>query len=381
MRIHVVQKGDTVWELSRRYGTSVERITQVNQLQDIPGLVIGQALVIPTGEPAKNYGTVEVNGYIEPSNPQREADIITDVGRFHTYISPFSYQVNYDGTLESIRDNTILRTARQFRAAPLMVITNFRNGNFDANLAHTILASNAITQNLIRNVLTIMRNKGYYGLNVDFERIPPNDRELYNNFLRKVVAALRPAGFVVSTALAPKTSEVQTGAWHGAHDYAAHGQIVDFVILMTYEWGWSGGPPMAVAPIKQVRAVVNYALSVMPATKIMIGMALYGYDWELPYMPQGDWARRLSPQDAYVLAARYGAAVKFDEESQSPFFNYYDQQGREHVVWFEDARSVQAKYRMVSELGLRGVSYWVLGEEFPQNWYILNDMFNIVKVI
>ena len=381
MNIHVVRRGDTVWELSRRYGVSMESITQVNQLQDIPGLVLGQALVIPTGVPSKKYGYVEANGYIEPSNAGKEANIVTDVGTYLTYISPFSYQVNYDGTLNSIRDDTILSTSRTFRIAPLLVITNFRNGNFDSNLAHTIISSNAITQSLISNVLTILRNKRYYGLNVDFERIPAEDRQLYNDFLRKVVAALRPAGFVVSTALAPKTSDIQTGAWHGAHDYAAHGQIVDFVVLMTYEWGWSGGPPMAVAPIKQVRAVVNYALSVMPAKKIMIGMALYGYDWPLPYMPGGGWAKRVSPQDAYKLAAQYGATVHFDQESKSPFFNYHDSRKVEHVVWFEDAQSVQDKYRMVSELGLRGVSYWVLGEEFPQNWAVLDDMFHIVKVI
>lgn len=428
MRIHVVQSGDTVWELSRRYGVSMERIIQINGLNDLPGLVIGQALVIPSTERpytvrpgdslweigrrfgvsvgsiaalnnltppynlsvgqvlripelAKNYGTIEVNGYIEPSTPERETDIITDVGRFHTYISPFSYQVNADGTLNPLRDDTIIRTARQFRVAPLMVITNFSNGNFDTALGHTILTNQSVQQNLINNILATMRDKGYYGVNVDFERISPDDRELYNNFLRRLVGALRPQGFVVSTALAPKISGEQVGAWYTAHDYPAHGEIVDFVIIMTYEWGWSGGPPMAVAPIRQVRAVVNYALQVIPRQKIMIGVPLYGYDWGLPYMPGGQWARRVSPQQAYALAYRHGVAVQYDQEAQAPFFNYYDENGRQHVVWFEDARSVQAKYRLVSELGLRGVSYWVLGSEFPQNWAVLNDMFNIVKVV
>ncbi len=428
MRIHVVQPGDTVWELSRRYGVSMDRITQVNQLNDIPGLVIGQALVIPSEERpyrvqpgdslwsiaqrygvsvgsiaalnnltppfalspgqvlripelAKNYGTVEVNGYIEPSTREEEERIVRSVGQFHTYISPFSYQVGEDGSLSSLQDETIIRTARQLRVASLMVITNFRGGTFDTDLGHAILTSQTAQQNLINNVLSTIRTKGYYGLNIDFERIDPADRELYNDFLRKVVAALRPNGYVVSTALAPKTSGAQTGAWYEAHDYPAHGQIVDFVILMTYEWGWSGGPPMAVAPIRQVRAVVDYALTVIPANKIMIGVPLYGYDWTLPYLPHGGWARRVSPQDAYRTAYRYGAAVQYDQEAQAPFFYYYDRNGAQHVIWFEDARSVQEKYRLVSDRGLRGVSYWVLGQEFPQNWAVLNDMFNIVKVI
>ena len=62
------------------------------------------------------------------------------------------------------------------------------------------------------------------------------------------------------------------------------------------------------------------------------------------------------------------------------FFNYTDEAGIQHVVWFEDARSVQAKYLLVNQDGLRGVSYWVLGLPFPQNWAVLENMFNIVKV-
>ena len=95
----------------------------------------------------------------------------------------------------------------------------------------------------------------------------------------------------------------------------------------------------------------------------------------------GQWAKRISPQQALILAARRNASIQFDEKTQSPFFNYYDDNKVQHVVWFEDARSVRAKFLLASRYGLRGVSYWVLGEEFPQNWALLNDMFNIVKVV
>ncbi len=427
MVIHVVMPGDTAWTLSRRYGVSMESIVETNRLQDIPHLVVGQALVIPTTETAYAvrpgdslwsiarrfgtsvqaiarlnnisnsaliypgmvlripqgtdiYGSIEVNGYIEPSTAENERRIMAEVGRYLTYVSPFSYQVNPDGSLTSINDTAILSAAAENRVAPMMVITNFRNGNFDSNLAHTILSQEQVQQTLMDNVIRTMGQKGYRSLNIDFERIPPEDRQLYNNFLRRVMDRMRPQGYLVSTALAPKPEDLQTGAWHGAHDYRAHGEIVDFSIIMTYEWGWSGGPPFAVAPINLVRDVIEFAASVMPSRKIMMGIPLYGYDWTLPYTPGGRWARRISPQQAIALAARYNTSIRFNEQYQSPFFNYTADDGSRHEVWFEDARSVDAKFRLVNEFNLRGVSYWVLGQQFPQNWAVLDDRFEIVKL-
>jgi Predicted glycosyl hydrolase len=138
---------------------------------------------------------------------------------------------------------------------------------------------------------------------------------------------------------------------------------------------------MAVAPINEVRKVLNYALTVIPSKKIMMGMPLYGYDWTLPYTPGGEFAESIGNQEAIDRAGKYNAVIKYDEKSQSPFYNYTDEKGRQHVVWFEDARSVEAKYKLASELALRGVSYWVLAQPFPQNWQVLDSMFKITKVI
>jgi spore germination protein len=328
---------------------------------------------------SKNYGYIEVNGYIEPSTAQQETAIVDEVGEFLTYISPFSYRATAEGALTPINDTAILSEAKKFRIAPLMVVTNFAEGTFSTETADTILKSDSIQTTLINNIISILNSKGYYGLNIDFERISPENRQLYNNFLRKVVAALHPLNYVVSTALAPKSSDIQTGAWHGAHDYRAHGEIVDFVIIMTYEWGWSGGPPYAVAPVDLIEDVIRYAVSVIPSRKILMGMPLYGYDWTLPFTP-GRFAKRISPQDAIRIAAEHGAQIRFDAQTQSPTFKYYTG-SIQHEVWFEDARSVQAKLMLVNKYDLRGISYWLLGISFPQNWAVLDDMYNIVKLV
>lgn len=374
---YTVRTGDTLWSIARRFGSTAEGIIELNNITDPQRLQLGTALRIP--QRANKYGFIEVNGYIEPSTPESETKTINEVGNYLTYISPFSYQVTASGSLTPIKDDAILSTARNYRIAPLMVITNFSNGNFSTELIDTILQTDSIQTTLINNVISTMKTKGYYGVNIDFERISPQNRQLYNNFLRKVVAALHPLNYVVSTALAPKPSDYESGAWHGAHDYRAHGEIVDFVIIMTYEWGWSGGPPYAVAPVDLVEEVIKYAASVMPSKKIMMGMPLYGYDWTLPFNPER-WAKRVSPQDALALAAQHGAEIRFDSQTQSPTFKYYNN-GVQHEVWFEDARSIQSKLLLVNKYDLRGVSYWLLGISFPQNWLVLDDMYNIVKVI
>lgn len=76
-------------------------------------------------------------------------------------------------------------------------------------------------------------------------------------------------------------------------------------------------------------------------------------------------------------AARYYAAIRFDESVQAPWFRYVDERGQEHEVWFEDARSIRAKLSLVPEYGLRGVGYWNLMRPFPQNWVILNALYHI----
>ena len=138
---------------------------------------------------------------------------------------------------------------------------------------------------------------------------------------------------------------------------------------------------MAVAPINEVRKVINYAVSVIPKKKIMMGIPLYGYDWTLPYVPKGEFAESIGCLEAVVRAANVGTIIRYDMKSQSPFYNYFDKNKAQHVVWFEDARSIMAKFNLVNEYGLRGVSYWSLGKHFPQNWYELDNMFKITKLV
>lgn len=371
---HTVQSGETLSAIASRYGTTVSAIVQANQIQNPAMIYVGQRLRIPEAPKP----VIEVNAYVTDMGTTG-ANIVAPLTSYFTYVSPFSHSVGEDGSIAALNDEAIIRTARERNTAPLLVITNFVGNKFSAERAALILGTPELQDKLIDNILTMLKQKGYSGVNIDFEYVNPGDRENYNNFLRKVVARLRPQGYSVSTALAPKITAGQKGQLYEAHDYAAHGEIVDFVVIMTYEWGWIGGRPWAVAPISEVRKVLNYAVTEIPRNKIVMGVPLYGYDWKIPWV-QGTLARIISPKEAVNIAAKYGVAISFDETYQSPYFRYVDETGQRHEVWFEDARSMQAKYDTVKAYNLRGISYWVLGNPFPQNWPVQAANFTVKKV-
>ena len=151
------------------------------------------------------------------------------------------------------------------------------------------------------------------------------------------------------------------------------------MLLMTYEWGYTYSPPMAVAPINSVRRVLDYAITRIPPDKIFMGIPNYGYDWPLPYEKGITRATSISNAEAVSIARRYGAEIMYDETVQSPYFNYTDENGIAHEVWFEDARSIEAKLKTALEYGFAGVSYWNLDRPFPQNWLVVNNLYNIAR--
>ncbi|MCA1020449.1 LysM peptidoglycan-binding domain-containing protein [Halobacillus litoralis] len=427
MQIHVVQEGDSVYSIARLYDSTPNDIIEANELETPDDLVIGQALVIPIVgrfyfvQPGDSLSTIAerfnmtagrlaaVNGlnqdstlpvglrlyipdqpptpitsnaYIEPfggtvSDTLRQSAERRAVNL--TYLAPFSYEIQEDGTLKAPPLDNFKEIARKNDATLMMVVTNLADDGFSAELGRKILSDEALQDKLLDEIIQITKQVGFKDVHFDMEFLPPEMKESYNQFLRKAKQRLSKEGLLISTALAPKTSADQKGAWYEAHDYKAHGEIVDFVVLMTYEWGYSGGPPRAVSPIGPVTDVVNYALTEMPAQKILLGQNLYGYDWTLPYEPGGEFAKALSPQQAIQTAGKNNVAISYDEKEQAPYYTYTDADGKKHEVWFEDARSIQKKFDLIKEKNLLGISYWKLGLSFPQNWVLLSNQFSVTK--
>ncbi len=133
---------------------------------------------------------------------------------------------------------------------------------------------------------------------------------------------------------------------------------------------------MAVAPLNKVRQGVEYALTKIPASKISLGIPNYGYDWTLPFVQGTSKAVTIGNIQAVQIAIAQNALIQYDETAQSPYFRYVSE-GLTHEVWFEDVRSLSAKFALVREYQLRGMGYWQIMQLFRANWLLLSDTFSI----
>ena len=379
MFIYTVRPGDQLRQLADAFRVTPESIIAVNGLPNPGNLLTGQSLIIPTASPTIEKTDISVNGYQYFLGIENAA-IVHEKGEYLTILTPFAYTVNEKGDLDQIDDAALINAAYESKTAPMMCIVNFSSTVRGQDVAHQLLNNLTAVQNLLSNIIAVMNQKGYLGLNIDFEYVPPEDKESYNAFLRLAAETLHEQGFFVSSAVAPKTGPEQLGVLYGAIDYPVHGSLMDFVILMTYEWGYRAGPPQAISPLNQIRRVLDYAVSVIPENKIYFGFQIYARDWLLPHV-QGQEAETFSCQEALNRAVRHDAEIHYDEIAQAPFFTYRNSQGQMHEVWFEDARSAQAKFETVKAYGLSGISYWALGYPFPQNWTLLAENFRIIKQI
>lgn len=379
MEIYVVKPGDTVDQIASEFGIDVEQLVFDNQIIYPYELAVGQALLISTGE-RKGGKTIVVSGYAYPFiSPW----VLRQTLPYLSELPIFSYGFTDEGDLIPPpygEDDWMIYEAINYGVQPILTLTPFGiDGKFNNRLISSVVNNEEYKNNLIKNLLDLMQQKGYQGIDIDFEYILASDRDAFTAFVGQVAAVMRENGYHTSVALAPKTSDEQKGLLYEGKDYRALGEVADHVLLMTYEWGYTYGPPMAVAPLNQVRSVVEYALTQIPAEKIDLGIPNYGYDWALPYEKGRTAAVTINNVQAVRIAIEYGARIYFDEIAQSPFFNYV-KDGVEHEVWFEDVRSLDAKFALIREKNLRGCGYWTIMQWFRANWQLLYDQFDIKKV-
>lgn len=378
MEIYIVQPGDTVDSISLEQGVPTDTILYNNQIPYPYRLAIGQALLLSKGPASTLYREAVVGGYaypfISPYVLEQTLPYLSDL-----YVFSYGFSVEGDLIPPILDDSFMIEAAIGFRAAPILTLTPFGpNGQFNNYLITRIVNDMDAQNQLIEQLVSTVQTKGFQGVDIDFEYILAQDKYAFAAFVGNVRTAINAIGYPVSVALAPKIADDQPGLLYEGKDFALLGEAADSALLMTYEWGYTYGPPMAVAPLNKVREVVEYAVTRIPTEKLSLGIPNYGYDWTLPYVRGESKARTIGNVEAIQIAIENNAAIQFDATAQSPFFTYY-REGKQHEVWFEDVRSLSGKFALVEEFNLRGMGYWQIMQLFRANWLLLADTFLITK--
>lgn len=378
MQIYIVAEGDNIDRIATDFGVPVETIIYDNQLVYPYRLAVGQSLLINDGVARTDKREAVIRGFAYPFISRY---VLRQTLPSLSELAIFSYGFTETGELipPVLDESELIQISYQYGVKPILTLTPLGpDGRFSNNLISAVINSAGNMENLINNLLYTMNLKGYQGLDIDFEYIKAEDRQAFVDFVTLVTERMNRNGYSVSVDLAPKVSATQQGLLYEGKDYVALGAIANSVLVMTYEWGYTYGPPMAVAPINKVREVLDYAVTAISPDKINMGIPNYGYDWPLPYERGVTKAKTIGNIEAVQIAIQYGARIYFDEVAQTPYFNYVDN-GIRHEVWFEDARSLQAKMNLVYEYNLRGISYWQIMQLLRINWLLVEDNFIVVK--
>lgn len=311
-------------------------------------------------------------GYVPYWDQDRAFRVVRHNPELFDQVSPVWYAPDSQGRVElADADNTTidLVTVNSLQANGIEVIptvTNLRDGEWDPETVQAMLHDPGAQDNHVDELVELAVANQYDGIDIDYEDLSGQDRDVFSEFLTELGTALRAAGKQLTVAVHPKSSDEGDDERNVAQDYRAIGAAADQVRVMTYDYSWDTSRPGPVAPADWVADVIAWTVTQIPPEKVVLGIVLLGYDW-------GDGPGiTVDYEQAHSIAEAHDATVRRSEDG-SPWFAYRDSSGTRHEVWYEDAQSARAKLTLVSEYGLGGAFFWRLGGEDPRVWPTARD--------
>lgn len=323
------------------------------------------------GEGATRDGNFEIIGYYAENFPGEKASYasLSMSKNMLSGVAFFSFKLDADGNVTGDHLSAPFNLARSSGVTPLALVHNYSYGagGFDAGIVSSMLRSQTRRARAIDQIYAILKKYGYRGVNIDFENVPPEDREFLTKFMHDLAAKLKPGGYLVTMSVPAKWGDFPASNWIGAFDYYALGRICDKIMIMTYDEHGPFSGPGPVASVDWVEKVVKYAITQIPRPRIMMGLPAYGYDWPLG---GGGQVRAVSHQEALNIAERHGIRPLWQNEAKAPYFRY-SSGGVRREVWFENESSIAAKLAIARKYNLRGIAIWRLGYEDTSYWKVL----------
>lgn len=269
----------------------------------------------------------------------------------------FWYTINSAGQVSGGTNTALLHWAAHHHLVTFALVRN----NAGASVFTPLLASATARAAAIRNLLALVTANGYTGVNLDWEGIAPQDRELFTAFVQRLSQVFHAHGKDVTLSIPAETASDPTSAWTGAYSYPALGRAADLLVIMAYDQHNQDSAAGPVASPAWVEAVLKYAVSAVPLQKVVLGVPGYGYVWSRTGNAALSWSQ------AEALAHQYGQQMA----AASGHFSY-TVGGVTHTVYFENQATFLAKVTMATGLQLAGIALWRLGIEDPHIWNLLN---------
>lgn len=424
MEIYVVQQGDTINSIAQNFDISVVKLINDNGIELPYRLVVGQTLVIT--HPIQVYTVMEgdsINSIAEAfnvtvmqllrNNPDltnrqyiypgetivirynnNEGDALI-VGYTYPYIRDpilrmtlpylnylliFNYRMTGDGELiGGDEDIAVIQTANLFETETTLVLTAYsETGEINLQDEYDVLLNQQTQDKIIDNLLSILKLKGYTGVNLAFQFINSTNQQLYLNFLINVSNRLHPEGYSVFLTLNPGLSYNEDQVTFEKINYVDFSNASDGILFLSYDWGSIDRPPTQIS-IVTTSTLLDYIVAQVPLDKIRIGVPTLGYDWRLPYIPGQSKANSLNYSSVLRLASQTNSVIKYDENTLTAYFEYIDPNMEQHIVLFKDARSIDSSIKILQSYGIKGIGIWNIMYYFTQLWTVINSQYQIIK--
>lgn len=423
MIIHVVAEGDTIESIARYYGVSVERLTLMNGIRVSDNLVIGEILVVLIPEiehtvqdgdtlesiaaaynvtvfellrnnpylsgrsfiypgevivikyEGEKIGSLTTNGYAYPFiglNTLRKAL------PFLTYLSIYTYYYDMSGEIHNINDENIIRTAKEYGVAPVMILSPRADDPIEENeLINYVLRNPDVQDQLISNLLNLLTIKEYYGVKFSVRYVQPEDRPLYIEFIKKLSTRIQTGGFKTFVTLPFNVFELLTNVTYPDIQLELLVDYVEYINMLTYDWGFAYIAPSVVA-FDTVRNLLDKITDQIPPEKINFGISTIGYIWRLPYIECITTGQSLTFSSAIELAREFNVEIQYDDVTNASYFQYYSDY--EYIVRFRDARGIDDILSLMSQYNIRSLGIWNIMYFFDQMWMVVNSQYNIEKI-
>ncbi|MFL6561615.1 MAG: glycosyl hydrolase family 18 protein, partial [Bacillus sp. (in: firmicutes)] len=273
LRYYRIKAGDHIWNIAQHFNVDPAAILAVNPGINPNQLLIGQTINVPA--PLKLE--IATLGFLVPSSEAANLATLNSLANHLTYVAVVAYSFTKEGyAFNQVKDAALVARSKQLNIVPLMMIRNLAGTDFSAELAGRVLENPTYRRNLVASIVNLATQRGFGGVSIDFEFIPPARRTDFITFLKALKAGL--GKLVLHVNVHAKTADIPTNRIIGAYDYAGISNVVDLVAVMTMDYGYPGGPPDPIAPITWLEQVIQYSLTQINPRKLQIAMALYGYD-------------------------------------------------------------------------------------------------------